>query len=153
MLLLRPVTLCWCLLCCSHVTGIQVEPGPAMSRCHTPRAGSAWQGRDRQCWPLCCAVGRGKELPAGAPSCWQGAEVLGPEDGVGGWTRKHRSQPDSFMDPTAPSSNPFPVVLPGGSARRKKLNTLIRQVWLSSPFFVIITDLSSSVGFSFISLP
>ena len=93
---------------------------------------------------LCCGQ-RGR-------SCLQGLHAPGREERCWGQRMEWEDGPEnipSSVTPsrTLPSSNPFLVTLPGGSAKREKLNTLISQVWLFSLLFVFITDPSSFVGF------
>lgn len=92
----------------------------------------------------CCGQGEGA-----APSSCQGAEVLGPEDGVGGWNRKHCS----FTDPGSLFQQPLPSSAPRGLCKEEKVKHINQAVWLFSPFFIIITTSSSSVGFSFVLSP
>lgn len=71
-------------------------------------------------WVTDRAVPVGKELPARAPSSWQGREMLGLQDGVGGWTRSITSSLNPSRTQPAPSSNPFPAMLPGGKEEKVK---------------------------------
>lgn len=60
--------------------------------------------------------------------------MLGPEDGVGGWT-KHHFQPDSFMDLDNHFQQPLPRNIPWGLCKEGSVEHIYQATLAVIPLF------------------